>query len=94
MAAINGTFGGFFVRSTTFTVRLFLGEKRPLDQTHSLSHPQYLGGISGPVGDRRVLNLLQNFTSSAPYVDVRGLKSEIHKIRQTLDKEKNLCKLF
>ena len=76
-------------------VRLFPREKGPRDQTHSLTHPQSVGGILGPAVDRRVLNLLQNFTSSAPYLDVRAwLKSEIHKIRQTLDKEKNLCKLF
>ena len=81
MPAINGTFGGFFPRSPTFTVRLFAGEKGPEDQTHSLTHPQSVGGILGPRGDRWVLNLLQNFASSAPYTGERGVKSKMCKIR-------------
>ena len=57
------------------------GKKGLTNQTHSLTHPQSVQRILGPAGDRRVLNLLQNFASSAPLMGVRGVKSKMRKIR-------------
>ena len=50
MPAINGTFGGFFHRSPTFTVRLFAGEKGPRGP-NSLTHPSPI--CWGDLGARR-----------------------------------------